>query len=39
MDLSDLKCQFYFFDPNKFGRVFVIMDFGNVRPWAEDFWP
>ena len=39
MDLLDLKTQYYFFDPGEFGRVFVFIDFGNVRPWAKDLWP
>lgn len=39
MDIEELKCKHYFFDTNKFGRVLVFIDFGNVRPWAEDFWP
>lgn len=37
--MQDLKAQYYFFDPIEFGRVFVFIDFGNVRPWAKDFWP
>ncbi len=39
MDLKDLKTQYYFFDPVEFGKVFVFVDFGNVRPWAKDLWP
>lgn len=39
MDLKDLKTQYYFFDPIEFGKVFVFIDFGNVRPWAKDLWP
>lgn len=39
MDLLDLKTQYYFFDPIEFERVFVFVDFGNVRPWAKDLWP
>jgi len=39
MDLLDLKTQYYFFDPGVYGRVFVFIDFGNVRPWAKDLWP
>lgn len=39
MDLSEFKANYYFFEPNSFGRIFVFVDFGNVRPWAKDFWP
>lgn len=39
MDLQDLKVKHYLFDPKDFGRIFVFVDFGNVRPWAKDLWP
>ena len=39
MDLNKLKTEYYFFDPIEFGKVFVFVDFGNVRPWAKDLWP
>ncbi len=39
MDLQDLKTEYYFFNPVEFGKVFVLVDFGNVRPWAKDLWP
>ncbi|OHA37889.1 MAG: hypothetical protein A3G52_02400 [Candidatus Taylorbacteria bacterium RIFCSPLOWO2_12_FULL_43_20] len=39
MEIDAFKAQYYFFDPLEFGRVFVFIDFGNVRPWAKDFWP
>ena len=39
MEIETFKAQYYFFDPLEFGRVFVFVDFGNVRPWAKDFWP
>lgn len=39
MDLQDLKTEYYFFNPTEFGKVFVLVDFGNVRPWAKDLWP
>lgn len=39
MDLQELKTNHYLFDPKDFGRVFVFVDFGNVRPWAKDLWP
>lgn len=39
MDLHDFKRNYYLFDPEGYGRIFVFVDFGNVRPWAKDFWP
>lgn len=39
MDPESFKVQYYLFDPAKFGRIFVFVDFGNVRPWAKDLWP
>jgi len=39
MDLQDLKTNHYLFDPKTFGKIFVFIDFGNVRPWAKDLWP
>ena len=39
MDLGELKRNYYLFDPSQFGRIFVFVDFGNVRPWAKEFWP
>ena len=39
MDCQDFKAKYYLFDPNKFGNIFVFVDFGNVRPWAKEFWP
>lgn len=39
MDLESFKGQYYLFDTKNFGNVFVFVDFGNVRPWAKDFWP
>jgi uncharacterized LabA/DUF88 family protein len=39
MELSDFSGKYYFFDKQEFGRVFVFIDFGNVRPWAKEFWP
>lgn len=38
MDLSELKTQYFLFDPKDFGRIFAFVDFGNVRPWAKDMW-
>jgi uncharacterized LabA/DUF88 family protein len=39
MKLHELKTEFYFFKPDDYGRIFVFIDFGNVRPWAKDIWP
>ena len=39
MDIADFKRQYYLFDPKDFGIIFVFIDFGNVRPWAKNFWP
>ena len=39
MDLESFRGQHYLFDPKQFGNVFAFIDFGNVRPWAKDFWP
>ena len=27
------------FNPTEFGKVFVLVDFGNVAQWAKDLWP
>lgn len=39
MDLEVFKRDYYLFDPKDFGRIFIFVDFGNVRPWAKNFWP
>jgi len=39
MDLNDLKTQYYFFNPEEYGNIYIFIDFGNVRPWAKEFWP
>ncbi|MFA6486153.1 MAG: NYN domain-containing protein [Candidatus Magasanikbacteria bacterium] len=39
MNINDFKGKYYLFDPVEFGSIFVFVDFGNVRPWAKDFWP
>jgi uncharacterized LabA/DUF88 family protein len=39
VNLDDLKRNYYLFDPASLGRIFVFVDFGNVRPWAKEFWP
>lgn len=37
--MQEFKAKYYFFNPEEFGKIFVFIDFGNVRPWAKDFWP
>src|SRR3989344_3997838 len=39
MDFSVFRAQHYFFDLNPYGRIYVFVDFGNVRPWAKELWP
>jgi uncharacterized LabA/DUF88 family protein len=39
MNIKDLKGQYYFFKKSDYGRVYVFVDFGNVRPWAKELWP
>ncbi|MDD5731677.1 MAG: NYN domain-containing protein [Patescibacteria group bacterium] len=39
MDFQEFKQQYYFFNPKDYGRIYAFVDFGNVRPWAKDFWP
>ncbi len=39
MDLNGLGANYYLFDPTNFGRIYIFVDFGNVRPWAKDLWP
>lgn len=39
MDLKEFKAKYYFFDPKQYGKIFIFVDFGNVRPWAKDLWP
>ena len=39
MDFSSFRAQHYLFDPLPYGRIFVFVDFGNVRPWAKELWP
>jgi uncharacterized LabA/DUF88 family protein len=39
MDLNELKRNYYLFDPKEYGRIFVFVDFSNVRHWAKSFWP
>lgn len=39
MDFNNFKGEYYFFKKIDYGRVYVFVDFGNVRPWAKDLWP
>ncbi len=39
MEINDFKCNYYFFKPGEFENIYVFVDFGNVRPWAKEFWP
>jgi uncharacterized LabA/DUF88 family protein len=39
MDLYEFKRNYYLFDPADYGRIFVFVDFSNVRHWAKSFWP
>lgn len=38
MELVDFSGKYYLFDKQEFGKVFVFIDFGNVRPWAKELW-
>lgn len=39
MDLYNFKRDYYLFDPREYGRIYVFIDFSNVRHWAKSFWP
>lgn len=39
MDIQEFKRNYYLFDPKKYGRIFVFVDFANVHWWAKEFWP
>ena len=39
VNLEELKRNYYLFDPRDYGRIFVFVDFSNVRHWAKSFWP
>ena len=39
MDFEAFKGEYYFFNLADYGRIFVFVDFGNVRPWAKELWP
>lgn len=36
--LKDFRAGYYFFEPDEYGKVFVFIDFGNVRAWAKELW-
>ena len=38
LGLEEFKRDYYLFDPIDFGRIFVFVDFSNVRHWAKSFW-
>ena len=38
MDLQEFKRNYYFFNPQKYGKIFIFVDFSNVRYWAKTFW-
>lgn len=37
-NLKDFKTQYYFFEPDEYEKIFVFVDFGNVRHWAKELW-
>lgn len=39
MNFVDLRAEYYLFKKTDFGRIYVFVDFGNVRPWAKELWP
>lgn len=39
MDFHEFKRNYYLFNPVDYGRIFVFVDFSNVRHWAKSFWP
>lgn len=43
MNFDDLKKnhikEIYLFPIEDYGKIFVFVDFANVRKWAKDFWP
>ena len=36
---EEFKAGYYLFNPKQYGRIFVFVDFSNVRQWAKSFWP
>jgi len=39
MELKEYIRDYYLFNPADYGRIFVFIDFSNVRHWAQSFWP
>lgn len=39
MEMQEFKSKYYFFDSKDYGNIYIFVDFGNVRPWAKEFWP
>ncbi|MFA5838943.1 MAG: NYN domain-containing protein [Candidatus Paceibacterota bacterium] len=39
MDLHELKRNHHLFNPEGYGKIYVFVDFSNVRYWAKSFWP
>ncbi len=39
MNFREFKRNYYLFDPAEYGKIFVFVDFSNVRHWAKSFWP
>ncbi|MBU1102770.1 NYN domain-containing protein [Patescibacteria group bacterium] len=39
MELQEFKRDYYLFNSDDYGRIFVFVDFSNVRYWAKSFWP
>ena len=39
MELDKFKGKYYFGALGNFEGIFCFIDFGNVRPWAKEFWP
>lgn len=36
--IEEFKTKYYFFDLKEYGRIYIFIDFSNVRPWAKDLW-
>lgn len=39
MNLDNFKSEYYLFKKSDYGRIYVFVDFGNVRPWTKELWP
>jgi uncharacterized LabA/DUF88 family protein len=37
-NIQDFKTERYFFNLKEYGRIYIFIDFGNVRSWAKDLW-